>query len=199
MEKPGSGISARFAAMRVVAQAPAAGSGLEASCRHLTPTSIQPAQKPLPARAGLKKDLSQSRRKAYEAREKYRMEPPELRRAVEAARATAEELGLDTDDVTVIHNSDRVVLRLLPCDVLARVAPPGHLADSEFEVEVARTLATTDAPVAELDPRVAPKVHVRDTFALSLWTYYEPLGTEIPRPPTRTRSYDTTRPCAAPT
>lgn len=110
------------------------------------------------------------------------MEPPELRRAVEAARATAEELGLDTDDVTVIHNSDRVVLRLLPCDVLARVAPPGHLADSEFEVEVARTLATTDAPVAELDPRVAPKVHVRDTFALSLWTYYEPLGTEIPPP-----------------
>ncbi|MDT0404371.1 phosphotransferase [Streptomyces edwardsiae] len=110
------------------------------------------------------------------------MEPPELRRAVEAARSTAAELGLETDDVTVIHNSDRVVLRLLPCDVLLRAAPPGHLADSEFEVEVARTLATTDAPVAELDPRVTPKVHVRDTFALSFWTYYAPLGTDITPP-----------------
>ncbi|MFF9483369.1 phosphotransferase family protein [Streptomyces sp. NPDC014676] len=107
------------------------------------------------------------------------MEPLELRRAVEAARATASDLGLAVDDVVVIHNSDRVALRLLPCDALARVAPPGHLADSEFEVEVARRLTGTGAPVAELDPRVAPRVHVRDTFAVSLWTYYEPMGPEI--------------------
>ncbi|MFD5335923.1 phosphotransferase [Streptomyces hawaiiensis] len=107
------------------------------------------------------------------------MEPSELRRAVEAGRATASELGLQVDDVVVIHNSDRVALRLLPCDVLARVAPSAHLADSEFEVEVARRLADVDAPVAELEPRVAPRVHVRDAFAISLWTYYEPVGPEI--------------------
>ncbi|MGA5895410.1 phosphotransferase family protein [Streptomyces venetus] len=107
------------------------------------------------------------------------MEPSELRRAVEAARATASELGLQVDEVVVIHNSDRVALRLVPCGVLARVAPSGQLADSEFEVEVAHRLAGVDAPVAELDPRVAPRVHVRGTFAISLWTYYEPVGSEI--------------------
>jgi hypothetical protein len=40
------------------------------------------------------------------------MEALELRRAVEAGRATASELGLQVDDVVVIHNSDRVALRL---------------------------------------------------------------------------------------
>jgi Ser/Thr protein kinase RdoA (MazF antagonist) len=107
------------------------------------------------------------------------MEPPDLRRAVEAGRATASELGLQVDDVVVINNSDRVALRLAPCDVLARVAPSGHLAYSEFEVEVARRLADVDAPVAELEPRVDPRVYSRDAFAISLWTYYEPAGSEI--------------------
>ncbi|MER6621976.1 MULTISPECIES: phosphotransferase [unclassified Streptomyces] len=107
------------------------------------------------------------------------MEPSELRRAVEAGRATASELGLQVDDAIVIHNSDRVALRLVPCGVLARVAPLGHLADSEFEVEVARRLSAVDAPVAELEPRVEPRVHLRDAFAVSLWTYYEPVGSEI--------------------
>ncbi|MFE5597605.1 phosphotransferase [Streptomyces coelicoflavus] len=107
------------------------------------------------------------------------MEPSELRRAIEAGRATAAELGLEVTDAAVVHDSDRVALRLLPCDVLARVAPVGQLADSAFEVEVARRLAETDAPVAELEPRAAPRVHVRDAFAVSLWTYYEPLPSEV--------------------
>lgn len=115
----------------------------------------------------------------YSAMRENGMEPSELRRAVEAGRATAAELGLQVDDAIVLHNSDRLALRMVPCDVLARVAPSGHLADSEFEVEVARRLADVDAPVAELDPRVEPRVHVRDAFAISLWTYYEPVRSEI--------------------
>ncbi|MFF7678028.1 phosphotransferase family protein [Actinacidiphila glaucinigra] len=107
------------------------------------------------------------------------MEPSRLRRAVQAARSTASELGLQVGDVAVVHDSDRVALRLVPCGVLARVAPLGHLADSEFEVEVARLLADVDAPVAGLDLRVEPRVHVRDGFAVSLWTYYEPVGSPI--------------------
>lgn len=118
-------------------------------------------------------------RYVYPAMREDGMEPSELQRAVEAARATASELGLRVDEVVVIHDSDRVALRLVPCDVLARVAPSGQLADSEFEVEVARRLTDTGAPVAELDPRAAPQVHVRDAFAISLWTYYEPVGSEI--------------------
>ncbi|MFF8196333.1 phosphotransferase [Streptomyces bobili] len=107
------------------------------------------------------------------------MEPSELRRAVGAGRATASELGLQVDDVVVVHNSDRVALRLIPCGVLARVAPLGHFTDSEFEVEVAHRLVDVGAPVAELDPRVESRVHVRDAFAISLWTYYESVGSEI--------------------
>jgi len=45
---------------------------------------------------------------------------------------------------------------------------------AEFEVEVARRLAETDSPVAELEPRVEPRVYVRDGFVVTLWTYYEP-------------------------
>jgi hypothetical protein len=107
------------------------------------------------------------------------VEPWELGRAVDAAQATAAELGLRADDAVTIHNSDRVVLRLLPCDVLVRVAPSEHLADSRFEVEVARRLADVDAPLAELEPRVEPRVYVHGAFAVSLWRYYEPVSAEI--------------------
>ncbi len=107
------------------------------------------------------------------------MEAPELRRAIEAGSATAAGLGLQVDHAVVINNSDRVVLRLIPCDVLVRVAPPAHRTGSEFEVEVARRLAEVDGPVAELDPRVSPQVYLRDDFAISFWTYYEPLPAEI--------------------
>lgn len=107
------------------------------------------------------------------------MRPSGLRRAIAAGRATASELGLPVEDAIVIHNSDRVALRLVPCDVLARVAPSGHLADSEFEVEVAHRLTGVDAPVAELDPRGGLRVYVRDTFAVSLWSYYKPVKSKI--------------------
>jgi Ser/Thr protein kinase RdoA (MazF antagonist) len=107
------------------------------------------------------------------------MEAPDVRRAVAAAAATASALGLHADDAAVISNSDRIVLRLMPCDVLARVAPSAHLAVTGFEVEVARRLAEADGPVAELDPRAEDRVSLRDGFAISLWTYYEPAGPEI--------------------
>jgi hypothetical protein len=107
------------------------------------------------------------------------MEASELRRAVEAGRATASALGLQVDDVVVLNNSDRIALRLIPCDVLARVAPSAHRDASKFEVEVARRLAEVDGPVAQLEPRVEPRVYFRDNFAISLWTYYEPVGSEI--------------------
>ena len=69
-------------------------------------------------------------------------------------------------------------MRLLPCDVLARVAYVARQASAAFEVEVARRLAETDSPVAALEPRVAPRAYVRDGFAITLWTYYAP---ESPR------------------
>ncbi len=101
------------------------------------------------------------------------METSELQRAVEAGRSAASALGLQVDDAVVVHNSNRIAVRLAPCDVLARVAPVAHQAAAEFEVVVARHLAQADSPVAELEPRVEPLVYVRDGFAVTLWTYYE--------------------------
>jgi hypothetical protein len=94
---------------------------------------------------------------------------------VAAAVSTATALDLRVDDAVVLHNSNRIAVRLVPCDVLARVAHVARQAGAEFEVEVARRLADTDSPVAELEPRVEPRVHVRDGFAVTLWTYYEPV------------------------
>lgn len=101
------------------------------------------------------------------------MEEPELERAIAAAKAVAAASGLRASDATVVRNSDRAAIRLGPDDVLARVAPPAHHEGAAFEVEVARRLAETDSPVAELDPRVEPMVQVSGGFAVSLWTYYE--------------------------
>src|SRR6266852_1094883 len=99
------------------------------------------------------------------------MEPSEVQRALEAGRSTASALGLRVDDGVVVHNSNRIAVRLTPCDVLARVAPLAHQAGAEFEVEVGRRLAEAGCPVEELEPRVEPRVYVRDGFAITLWTY----------------------------
>ena len=90
-----------------------------------------------------------------------------------AATSTASALGLRADEATVLHVSNRLALRLLPADVLARVALPTHEA-AAFEVGLAARLAATDSPVGLLDPRVAPRVYERDGFTITLWTYYEP-------------------------
>jgi aminoglycoside phosphotransferase (APT) family kinase protein len=81
---------------------------------------------------------------------------------------------LSVEDVTVLNDSNRLVLRLMPCDVVARVAPKVHQASAELEVKVAGRLATTGSPVAALEPRVEPRAYVRDGFVTSMWTYYEP-------------------------
>ena len=108
------------------------------------------------------------------------MDAPDVRRAVAAAAAAASALSLYADDAVVLNNSDRIVLRLMPCDVVTRVGPSAHHDGFELEVEVARRLAEVKGPVAELDPRAEARVYTQDGFVISLWTYYEPTGPEIP-------------------
>jgi Ser/Thr protein kinase RdoA (MazF antagonist) len=90
--------------------------------------------------------------------------------------SSASALDLRVDDAVVLHDSNRLAVRLLPCDVLARVAHVAYQAGAEFEVEVARRLAETDCPVAALERRVEPRVYVRDGFVVTFWTYYEPVS-----------------------
>ena len=101
------------------------------------------------------------------------MQASDVPRAVAAATSTASALDLTVDDVIVLHDSNRLALRLLPCNVLARVAHVAHQV-AQFEVELAQQLTETKSPVAALEPRVAPRVYEHDGFVVTLWTYYEP-------------------------
>jgi hypothetical protein len=105
------------------------------------------------------------------------MQASEVPRAVAAAMSTASSLDLTVDDAIVLHDSNKLTLRLLPCDVLARVAPAAHQV-ALFEVELAQRLAESGCPVAALEPRVEPQGYERDGFVVTLWTYYEPVTSQ---------------------
>jgi Ser/Thr protein kinase RdoA (MazF antagonist) len=100
------------------------------------------------------------------------MQESEFPRAVTAALSIAASLGLTAHDAVVLQDSNKLTLRLLPCDVLARVAPATDRS-APTEIELAHRLAAAGSPVAALDPRVEPRVHERDGFVVTLWTYYE--------------------------
>lgn len=107
------------------------------------------------------------------------MEQCDVARAIDATMSIAVALGLPAQDATVLQNSNKLALRLLPCDVFARVSPDGH-EHAAFEVELAQRLAETDSPVAALEPRVEPRGYRRDGFEVTLWTYHEPVAKEVP-------------------
>ncbi|WP_433296226.1 phosphotransferase family protein [Actinoplanes sp. CA-030573] len=102
------------------------------------------------------------------------MQADEARRATEAAISSASSLGLAAHDAAVLHNSNKLSLRLRPCDVLARVAPAAH-GGAAFERDVAQRLAEVGSPVAAL---ASPEVFVRGDYEVTLWAYYEPVTTQ---------------------
>jgi aminoglycoside phosphotransferase (APT) family kinase protein len=104
---------------------------------------------------------------------KAKMRAADFPRAVSAAMSIASALDLTVDQAIVLHDSNKLTLRLLPCDVVARVALAGHHV-AELEVDVARRLAEAGFPAAAPEPRVPPRVYEGDGFAVTLWTYYEP-------------------------
>ncbi|GAB3911886.1 aminoglycoside phosphotransferase [Microlunatus endophyticus] len=105
------------------------------------------------------------------------MEPPQAQRALLAATSTASALGLAVDEAVILNDSNRMVVRLMPCDTVVRVTPTthhaGHQVSPEREVEVVRRLRQMDSPVAGLDTRVEPRVVERDGLKIAFWTYYE--------------------------
>ena len=106
------------------------------------------------------------------------MEMSDATRAVAAATSIAASLGLPAGDAIVLHNSNKLTVRLTPCDVVARVAPVGQEV-AQFEVELAGRLTQAGWPVCPLAPRVDPRVFTRDGFAVTLWTYYEPVSPHL--------------------
>ncbi|MDR2983259.1 MAG: aminoglycoside phosphotransferase family protein [Nocardiopsaceae bacterium] len=103
---------------------------------------------------------------------------PDITRAIAAATSVAASLDLPASDAAVLHNSNKLALRLTPCDVLARVAPVGQEV-AQLEVELAQRLADAGCPVGRLEPRMDPRVYTCDGFAVTLWTYYEPVTPNV--------------------
>jgi len=106
------------------------------------------------------------------------VERPDVTRAIAAATSVAASLGLPASDAIVLCNSNKLAVRLTPCDVLARVAHVGQEV-AQLEVELAQRLTEAGCPVCPLDPRVDPLVYTRDGFAVTLWTYYEPVTPHV--------------------
>jgi Phosphotransferase enzyme family len=106
------------------------------------------------------------------------MELHDLTRAIAAATSVALSVGLPASDAVVLQNSNKLALRLTPCDVFARVAHAGQEV-AEREVELAQRLTEAGCPVARLEPRVEPRVYTRGGFAITLWTYYEPVAPSV--------------------
>ena len=98
------------------------------------------------------------------------MQASEGERAIDAAMEVASALGLAVADARVLRDSNKLALRLLPCDVVARVAFAG-LEVFQAELEIGRRLAEAESRVASLEPRVEPRVYERDGFVVTFWTY----------------------------
>jgi Ser/Thr protein kinase RdoA (MazF antagonist) len=109
------------------------------------------------------------------------VQTPQIQSAVAAAMSIASALDLTVDDAVLLQNSNKLALRLLPCDVLARVAPEGQEI-ARLEIELAQWLAEAGSPVAVLDPRVEPRVYEHDGFVVTLWTYYAPATARVVLP-----------------
>jgi aminoglycoside phosphotransferase (APT) family kinase protein len=92
-------------------------------------------------------------------------------RALAAVRSIASALQLRVDDAVVLSDSNRLVLHLLPSDIVARVASIAHFANSALEVDLATQLA--GCPIAGPDPRVAPQGFVGDDFVVTFWEHFE--------------------------
>jgi len=95
------------------------------------------------------------------------------RRAIAAATEVAAALGLAVETAHVLQGSNRLAVRLLPCNVLARVANEQESGWAEFELGLALRLAQSRTPIGVLEPRVRPDAYVHDGFVVTLWTYYE--------------------------
>ena len=102
------------------------------------------------------------------------MQGASLSSAIDAAISAARSFGLTVEDAVVLHDSNRAAIRLLPCDVVARVALGPHRAGMRFEAKVARELEAVNAPVAGLEPRCGAGVFEQGAFVVSFWTYFAP-------------------------
>lgn len=107
------------------------------------------------------------------------MDADDLKRAIDAAVSTASALGLSVANATILQNSNKVALRLTPCDALARVSR-AHEPHATFELGLAGALLNVDGPVVSPFAGIEPRSYASDRFDISFWTFHESLSKDLP-------------------
>ncbi|MEH3075948.1 MAG: aminoglycoside phosphotransferase family protein [Quadrisphaera sp.] len=95
---------------------------------------------------------------------------------VAAATSLAASLGLEARECRVLSASSTTVVRLLPCDAVARVSPAARDTTAALEVDLALQLERLGAPIVPLDPRVPQRPHLRGGFVTTFWTHCSTAG-----------------------
>jgi hypothetical protein len=103
------------------------------------------------------------------------VDPARIAAARAVAARVASACGLEVSASEDLQVSNRVVVRLLPCDVVARVADAGERDAATRELALADALLRVSAPIAGPDARVPATVHIDDGFVVSLWTHHPPV------------------------
>lgn len=94
---------------------------------------------------------------------------------VAAATSLAASAGLEVRECRVLSASSTTVVRLLPCDAVARVAPVARQT-AALEVDLALQLEVLGAPIAPLDPWVPRRPHRLDGYVTTFWTHCSSAG-----------------------
>jgi hypothetical protein len=101
------------------------------------------------------------------------------RRAVAAAIAVADELGLRCDDPEVLADGSNGLVHLKPAPIVARVATTTGLVRKPvqewlaLDLDLAGHLAARNFPVVPPSPELPPGPHLHDGLALTFWEFAE--------------------------
>ena len=94
------------------------------------------------------------------------------------AVAVVRALGVAVESWRVLSRSNRLVLELKPCDLIAKVVPVEDLQRLVSELAVAAHVVARGGPVAKPARVAKPGAHRSETVAVSLWERLELLGAE---------------------
>jgi predicted trehalose synthase len=97
-------------------------------------------------------------------------------RAVQSAIRLVHRLGVRHVDPVILHESQRISIRLFPLNVVARIVSiHDQEAASRFsrESEVVRHLAKSAAPIVVPAAELPAGPHIQDDFAVTLWEFVE--------------------------
>ena len=100
-----------------------------------------------------------------------RQEPPIAASQISVALEVARELGLKADTAELISSSERSVILLQPCQVLAKVGSAAEHSRFTNEVQISTYVHRRSGPVVPPLLRADPGPHTHGSWAVSFWEY----------------------------